>query len=361
MQERIEKLRRRFRSLGVASFFVTRPSNIRWLCGFTGSNSILFVTGKSAWFITDGRYTNQARSQVTGAEIAIYSTGKNAADAFIRELKLNKGIRFRGRVGIESPQMNVQMHETFKAAFPKCKTIETANVVEDLAQVKDADELKKIRKAVKATDKVFKAVLELIVPGVRESDIAAEIAYLHRKNGASKDAFETIVASGPRAALPHGIASSRKIRKGDFVTIDMGCYLDGYASDMTRTVVVGKASAKQKDVYKTVLSAQVAAAKSVTPNLKCSELDAVARKIITDAGYGDNFTHSLGHGLGLEVHARPVVSKVSKAKLLPGMVVTIEPGIYIDGWGGVRIEDDVLVTEDGYEILNKSPKKLLEL
>jgi len=360
MEQRIASLRRRFRSLGVANFLVKRLSNIRWLCGYTGSNGILLVTGRDAHFITDGRYTNQAREQIRGAQVHIYSGGANVADAFIKELKTNRTIKFRGRIGIEAPFMTVDFYQLLKRTFPNCGLMETENIIEDLMMRKDESEIKSIRKAVKITDEVFKAILPQIKPGAIERDLAAEIIYLSMKSGA-QNAFDPIIASGPRSALPHGIASDRKIGKNEFVTVDMGCFLDGYPSDMTRTVVVGRANPKQREIYQLVHEAQARAIAAVKSGARCSDVDAVARDYITGAGYGDNFTHGLGHGLSLEVHGRPTVSKISKTVLKPGMVVTIEPGIYIDGFGGVRIEDDVLVTENGCEVLNRTPKDLIEL
>jgi len=331
------------------------------LCGYTGSNGILLVTSRDAYFITDGRYSNQAKEQVRDAKVFTYSNGKSVADAFIRELQNNKEIKFRGRVGIETQFMTIEFYQILGHTFSNSPLIETELVIEELAMVKEDNEIECIRKAVEITDKVFETVLPMVKPGVRELDLAAEVGYHHQKFGAQKNGFETIVASGPRSALPHGIASSRKIKKGDFVTFDMGCMFEGYASDMTRTVVVGKATKKQKKIYDVIFEAQAKAIEMVTPGNICSSADAVARKIISDAGYGSNFTHGLGHGLGLEVHARPVLNKTCKTRLKPGMVVTVEPGIYIDGYGGVRIEDDVLVTKDGNEVLNRSPKHLIEL
>jgi len=361
MDQRINLLRRRFRSLGVANFLVRRLSNVRWLCGFTGSNGLLLVTGQDAHFITDGRYKNQANEQVKGAQIHIFSGGNNISDAFIREMKVNREIKFRGRIGIEAPFMTVEFYQMLRRTFPKSGLVETENVVEDLMMQKDKNEIKLIRNAVKITDEVFNEILAMIKPGVSEREIAAEITYLHMKKGAEKNSFESIVASGPRSALPHGIASDRKIGKNEFVTIDMGCFFKGYPSDMTRTVVVGKATNKQRDIYNVVLEAQKKAIKAAKPGAKCSDVDAVARNFITTAGYGDYFTHGLGHGLSFEVHARPTVSRISKTILKPGMVITIEPGIYIEGFGGVRIEDDIVITEKGCEILNRSPKNLIEL
>ncbi len=361
MEHRINALRRRFRSLGVANFLVTRLSNIRWLCGYTGSNGLLMVTGKNAYFITDGRYTNQAREQVKDAEIFIYSNGVSVADAFVRELKNNKGIRFRGRIGIEAQIMIVEFYQRLKNNFPHSNLVETELVVEELAMQKEADELKAIRRAVEITDRTFETVLPMIKPGISEREISAEITYHHKKHGAEKDSFESIVASGPRSALPHGIATDRKIGKNEFLTLDMGCFYNGYASDMTRTVVIGKADAEQRKIYEIVREAQAKAVEAAQPGVKCSDVDAVARNIIKKAGYGENFTHGLGHGVGMEVHGRPVLNNQSKTRLKPGMVVTVEPGVYIKGFGGVRIEDDILITEEGNEVLNRSPRELLEI
>ena len=361
MEHRINTLRCRFRSLGVANFLVTRLSNIRWLCGFTGSNGLLMVTGKNAYFITDGRYTNQAREQVKGAKISTYSNGVSVADAFICELKNNKDIRFRGRIGIEAQIMIVEFYQRLKTCFPHSDLVETELVVEELAMQKDTEELKAIRRAVEITDRTFETVLPMIKPGISEREISAEVTYHHKKYGAEKDSFESIIASGPRSALPHGIATDRKIGKNELLTLDIGCYYNGYASDMTRTVVVGKANTKQKKIYEVVQEAQAKATLAAQPGVKCSDVDAVARKIIKKAGYGDNFTHGLGHGVGMEVHGRPVLNSKSKMRLKPGMVVTVEPGIYIEGFGGVRIEDDILITENGNEVLNRSPRELLEI
>jgi Xaa-Pro aminopeptidase len=369
MQARLDALRRRFRTLGISNFIVTKfsdihfehNSSIRYLCGFTGSNGVLFVSGKDAWLLTDGRYLNQAQVQVQGAKVFIHTGGSSLADAFVRLMKSNKAIKVRGRVGFETSRMTVDMYQTFGRAFPGAPLVETSDVVGRLSAVKSHPEIEATRKATQITDRVFESLLGDIKPGVSEMDIAAEIGYRHKKFGAEGDSFDPIVASGERSALPHGRASSKKIKKGDFVTLDIGCIADGYTSDMTRTVVVGKASSEQKKIYNTVLQAQTKACEAVAPNVDCSALDAIARKIITDGGYGDKFTHSLGHGIGLEVHSFPHVTKTSKDRLVPGNIITIEPGIYITGYGGVRIEDDVVVTAEGHEILNKSPKHLIEL
>jgi len=369
MQVRIEALRRKFRSLGVSNFIITKFSdihhesaaNISYLTGFTGSNALLLVTHRSAYLVTDGRYTNQAREQTQGVEIFEYSGGSTLADGFVLELKKNPKIRFWGRTGFEVGKMTVDFFQRFSQNFPSVHLIETRDVVERIASVKDEDEVAATRRACAVTDRVFESLIPEVRPGISELDLAAEITYRHMKFGAEKDAFEPIVASGERSALPHARASARKIRKGDFVTFDIGCFADGYASDMTRTVVVGKAAAEQKRIYEIVAEAQAKAAEAVAAGVRCADVDGIARTIIMNAGYGERFTHSLGHGLGREVHGFPRLSKTSTEMLTAGQIVTVEPGIYIEGFGGVRIEDDVVVRPGGREVLNRSPKQLLEL
>lgn len=366
MQHRIEAARRRFRSLGVANFLVTKfenykETNIGYLCGYTGSNGLLLITRQKAYFLTDGRYANQANSQITGAEVHICSGGNNSVESFVRELKNNRQIRFRGRIGIEADNTSAGFAKAMQSEFPDSELVQTHDVIEMISSVREPVEIDAIRQATAITDRVYADILPLVKPGVSERDLAAEITYRHMKYGAQKNSFDPIVASGLRSALPHGIATDKKIEKGDFVTFDIGCLYNGYASDMTRTVVVGKATAEMKKIYGIVKSTEWTAVQAVAAGMKCADIDGLARKIITVAGYGDKFTHSLGHGLGHVVHAKPVLSRMSKERLKVGNVVTVEPGIYIEDLGGVRIEDDVLVTEEGREVLTKTPRELLEL
>lgn len=368
MQQRLDALRRKFRSLSVANFIVTRfenfeQANLRYLCGYTGSNGVLLVTGREAHFITDGRYTNQARQQVQGASVHIYTGAgaKSISVAFIREISNNKSIKLRGKIGIESRNTSAEFVSELRKAFPKCEIVETTNVIEMMSAVRTEAEIDAIRRACAITDKVIGQTLPLVKPGVSELELSAEITYRHAMLGAERDAFQAIVASGARSALPHGIASLKKIEKGDFITFDIGCFVDGYASDVTRTFVVGKATAEQKKLYSAIKEAQQAAEDAVGPGVITGDLDKLARDVITEAGYGEYFTHSLGHGLGHVVHAYPRVSASSKTRLEAGNVVTIEPGAYIPDWGGVRIENDVVVTTDGHEVLNKFSKELIEL
>jgi Xaa-Pro aminopeptidase len=267
----------------------------------------------------------------------------------------------KARIGVEAAFLTLKNLNKLKDLLPQSNFISTENIVESFTMIKDNDEISKIKKAVRIAEKAFGDIIKKIKPGMKEKDIALDLEYKMRAFGADGPAFDTIVASGQRSSMPHGRASEKKLRKGEFVTIDFGCFYQGYASDITRTLVLGKANEKQKKVYNIVLSAQKAACKAIRPRIGGSEVDNVARDIIAKAGYGDNFGHGLGHGIGLLVHDGPVLSPRSNDTLSPGNVVTVEPGIYIHNWGGVRIEDDVLVTPNGGQILTKLPKELIEL
>ena len=341
MEVRINKLRAKFDELGVDAFLSNRLSNIQYLCGYSGSAGLLFVTRDKAYFLTDFRYKEQVARQVKGAESIIIS--KSFPDEFAN----NDLLKFKGKIGIEAVYMTVDLLTKMQESLPGCECINTDNIVEEVASVKDQDELDKIKKAVKITDDVFAEVLALVKPGIREIDIAAEITYRHMKHGASGNSFDSIIASGVNGSLPHAGASEKVVEKGDFITFDMGCMYQGYASDMTRTVVVGQPTDKQKEIYGIVYDAQQAALDAAKGGMSGMALDKIARDIIVKAGYGEYYGHGLGHGLGMEVHAHPRASHIVDHPLLAGQVITIEPGIYIPGWGGVRIEDDVILTETG--------------
>jgi Xaa-Pro aminopeptidase len=243
--------------------------------------------------------------------------------------------------------------------FPSVAFASTSDIVEEAMLAKDEHEIGMIRRAVRISDRVFEKVLDAIRPGVNELEISAEISYLHKSLGAERDAFETIVASGERSAFPHARASQKKIRSGELVTLDFGCVVDGYNSDITRTVIVGKANMRAKRMYEAVCEAQQEAINSAKAGMWARDLDAVARKSIGRRGYGKFFNHSLGHGLGLHVHERPKVSQLSTERLRAGSVITIEPGVYIPDFGGVRIEDDVLLTANGCVVLNEATKEFI--
>ena len=337
------------------ALIITKLTNIRYLTGYSGSNGLLVLTPPKAYFLTDFRYTVQARKEVKNSQVII------AERDLLGELVHLPCFKQGMRVGFESAHVTVKTLDKIRELLPSVDFVPTERLVESILVVKDTTEINKIKKACRITDQALADTLKLIKPGVKEKDIALELQYRMIKLGAEGPSFDFIVASGQRSSMPHGRASDRKFKKGDFITLDIGCFSDGYASDITRTYVLGKATVKQKKIYDIVLRAQEAAIAAARPELPAKELDMIARDIINKEGYGDNFGHGLGHGLGLLVHDEPVVNPRSNDILVVGNVITIEPGIYIPNWGGVRIEDDVLIVNGGCKVLTKSPKELIEL
>ena len=335
---------------------VTHLPNIRYLCGFTGSSAVLAITeGRSAFF-TDGRYTGQAREQVEGVPVRIVKGNPLAGAA--GWLKAGRG----RRLGVEAEHMTLEQRALFSGLLhSRMRLRPVSALVERLRAVKDADEVRRIRAAVALASSLFTPLLKRIRAGMRESEVAADLEYAARRGGAAGMAFETIVASGARAALPHGVASSQPIVNKGFIVIDFGVILAGYCSDMTRTVHMGRPGARARGIYQAVLEAQQAAVAAVGPGAATGEVDHAARKVLAKAGLGRYFTHSTGHGVGLEIHEAPRLAKGLRERLLPGMVVTVEPGVYLPGKGGVRIEDMVLVTGKGCEVLTPTPRELIEL
>lgn len=356
MTQRIDKLRSRFTALKVDSFLVTFMPHLRYLSGFSGSGGAGIVTARGVHFYTDGRYAEQIKKEVRGGWKLHVSSSSDALFQLIRD----SGVLRPGTiVGFDGNTLLYQEFRSLKKLFPGVKFLPKADVIEAIASVKDESEIRSIKKAVEISDTTFADILPMIRPGVRELDLAAEISYLQRKHGAEKDAFDTIVASGPRSALPHGHATAKKIARGELLTLDFGCVVEGYHSDMTRTVGVGRLPADAKKIYALVLDAQRAAVDAARAGLGTKDLDAVARGVIRRGGHDRHFRHSLGHGIGLQIHEAPRISVQSRAVLARGNVVTIEPGVYIPGMGGVRIEDDVVIGAGGCTVLNRSPKELL--
>ncbi len=355
MNPRLAALRDKIIHSQFDTLLITFLPNIRYLTGFSGSNGICIITKNSQAFVSDGRYRTQAREEVSGFRVIIASGSLFAA------AQKKVVLKNRSTIGFEQQYVTVAELKNLKGLLPDASFIPTSGLVEGLAAVKDRKEVELIKKAVDITDAVFKRILRLLKPGIRELDVAAEISYLHRTLGAEADAFEPIVASGVRGALPHARASGKKIKKGELVTIDMGGRYRGYHSDLTRTVAVGRPAARLKHLYGVVADAQRYAIDAAGSGISGRALDAVARSHIRKKGFGKYFNHSLGHGLGLQVHELPRLSALSMDVLETGNVVTIEPGVYIPGVGGVRIEDDVII-RDGYcEVLNRSPKELIVL
>lgn len=354
MQAKIKKVYELMDKEGLDALLIDSPENRYYLTGFTGTAGRVLLTGKGAYFITDFRYVEQAKKQTEGYEIVELSFNFEKG---LNELLKKDGVK---RLGFESKAIS---HEQF-LKYNEVLEVElqkTTDLIEGLRVIKGPEEIEKIKKAVEITDAAFAHILGIIKPGVTEREIALELEFFQKRMGGEKNAFDFIVASGQRSSLPHGVASDKVIEKGDFVTLDFGVFYQGYCSDLTRTVVVGEPDEKQKEIYGLVLKAQLAVIERVKAGMSCKEVDEIARGIIGEAGYRENFGHGLGHGIGLEIHEAPRVSFTSETILQPGMVVTNEPGIYIPGWGGVRIEDDLLITEEGCEVLNKAPKELIIL
>ena len=345
------------------ALLVSHPPNIRYLCGFTGSSGALLVGADGSVFFTDSRYTQQAKAQVSARKIVITKQAPAiaAAEWMSRQHRRNRTPR-ASVLGIEAQYVSVLSRRNLAAALSKnVRLREAPSLVEQARMVKDADEITAIRSAVELGAGLFDRALATIRPGVSEVEVAAEMEYAARKSNAEGMSFETIIASGPRAALPHGRASAAAIQAGGFVVCDFGVILHGYCSDRTRTVYVGAATAEARRIYDAVLASQQEAIAVVRPGIKVEQVDRAARKTLQKKGLGKYFTHSTGHGVGLEIHEAPRVAKGQQEILQPGMVITIEPGVYLSGQWGVRIEDMVVVTEQGCDVLSPTQKEFIEI
>ncbi|MDP4095381.1 Xaa-Pro peptidase family protein [Paenibacillus sp. P96] len=352
---RLARLRAEFHELGIDAMLVTQGPNRRYMTGFTGSAGIALITEQEAFLVTDFRYTTQAAEQAPE-----YSVLRHEGPILhtVADLARKSGIQ---RLGVESRHVSLQQSGELQTALGSLECVLTEDVVERLRDVKDEEEIRTISEAVRITDAAFTEVLNSIKPGVTERRIAAELEYRLRLAGADSGAYAFIVASGERSALPHGLASDKEIGRDEFVTLDFGANVRGYLSDLTRTVFVGKPSERHEELYAIVLEANQKTIAGLRPGLSGREGDSLGRDVIASYGYGEHFGHGLGHGFGLEIHEQVRLSRESKSVLVPGHVLTVEPGIYIPGFGGVRIEDDVLITDDGVKVLTSSPKELLVL
>jgi Xaa-Pro aminopeptidase len=359
---RQQRLRSDLAAQRLTALLVTHMPNVRYLTGFTGSSGALLVPAKGMpIFFTDGRYAEQAAAELKSAKVKISTAGALRAAA-------EAAAKLKGGVGFEAQRTSVADFQSLKKIAPRLKP--TSDAVERLRWIKDADELRIIRSAIDLASRVFDAVVPEVASGVLESALAAEIEYMSKRLGAAGMSFDTIVASGKRSALPHGRASNTPVAAKGFVIFDFGVIVDGYCSDMTRTVHVGRTNKRAERVYNAVLQAQLAGIKAVKAGVETSQVDQAARRVLEKAGLGGYFTHSTGHGVGLEIHESPGLRKKPKTagiknvkadRLQAGMVITIEPGVYIPGWGGVRIEDMVLVTDSGCEVLTPTAKELVVL
>ncbi len=344
---------------GVEALLITHLPDVRYLCGFTGSNAAFCVTSRRAALFTDGRYIVQAKEQTQSARVVIseesalsdacaWLAGSGARRAYFSSEHVTVATLERMRESIDGRRRNF------------FQPLEMP-LVSLLRQVKDEDELALIVKAAQFGCELFEELLPKIESGVTEIEVAAQLEFAARRWGAEGMSFETIVASGPRSAMPHGHATTARLPRKGFVTMDFGVILDGYCSDMTRTVHLGQAGRQERSAYDAVLAAQQTAVEAVMPGATCGEVDEAARGVLREAGLDEYFTHSTGHGVGIEIHEPPRIAKEQETVLVPGMVVTIEPGIYIAGKYGIRIEDMVVVTDRAPRVLTPAPKALIEL
>jgi Xaa-Pro aminopeptidase len=358
---RIGALRRRLTRAGLHGLVVTHSPDIRYLSGFTGSSAALGVTRRRARLFTDGRYTSQAAEQVKDAQVQIVAGPP--AIATVQWLAAQPGVEL---VGFDPGRTTVADLTRWKAELPShlrrsFLTATPLSLADSLRIVKDDDELALMKEAALAGCKLFEHILPVLRPGTAEIEIAAELEHRARLLGAEGMSFETIVASGARSAMPHGVASLTPLPRRGFVTLDFGIILKGYCSDMTRTVFLGKPRPRERDVYRAVLEAQEAAVGAVAAGVSCGDVDEAARSVLRREEMGEAFSHSTGHGVGLEIHEPPRVGVGQKTRLEAGMVVTIEPGVYFAGEFGIRIEDMVAVTPTGSQVLTPAPKALIEL
>lgn len=353
---RIDKLRKGMEQRGLDALLVTSSYNLRYVSNFTGTTGLSVITLENAYFVTDFRYTEQAAKQAEGFTIV-----QNFGPIYEEVVKIVTDNKIEA-LGFEQDFVTFRLFEMLEEIIPgTTDLVPVSGLIEALREVKEEAEIETIRKACSISDSAFEYILGVIKPGMSEIEVANLLDFHMRSLGATGVSFETIVASGVRSAMPHGVASQKLIESGDFVTLDFGCYYNGYVSDMTRTIAVGEPSAKLKEIYQITLEAQLRVIEAAKPGMTGFALDAVARDYIASKGYGEAFGHSTGHGIGLEIHEGPNVSKLAEKVFVPGNVITDEPGIYLPGIGGVRIEDDLLITVGGNEVLVHSPKELIIL
>jgi Xaa-Pro aminopeptidase len=356
LEARQKKIRTAMRRLGCDALLITNFKNVTYLSDFTGDDSYLVVTPHEAIMVSDARYDTQLAEQCPDLELYIRRPGENMLAALTKVLTKAK---IHG-LGFESHVVTVELCEQIKSALPKIRLVPSSGLVEALRQIKDRGEVGLIREAITQAEKAFDATRALLRDERTEKEVADELVHTMRLLGARDSSFPPIVAVGPRAALPHAEPTDQKIGDSSFVLIDWGADGGLYKSDLTRVLVTGKMSPKLERIYRVVLNAQERAIEKIRPGVTGHEVDSVARQTIAKAGFGRHFGHSLGHGIGLDIHEGPGLRQGNHEPLKAGMVVTVEPGIYLPGWGGVRIEDDVLVTRDGCEVLTTVPRTLEE-
>jgi len=353
MANRLPQIRQRLADFDAEALLISSLPNIRWACGFTGSNGLLLVSRRKAVFVTDGRYTDQAQDEVEGAEVVIADNGlvSRLVDlGFLDDLS---------QVLFQADHVTVSKQTALRKHLSDIEWMGESQLLANDIASKESAEVDQIRRAQNLTESVFEEVISLVEPGMTEKEVAAEITYRHLKRGADKMSFDPIVASGPNGAYPHAPPTDRQLREGELIVLDMGCFLDGYASDMTRTVSLGHPPSAAQRGYEVVQAAQEKALDVARAGLTGKKLDSAARTVIEGAGLGDYFSHGLGHGIGLQVHEWPRVSKTEENELTEGACVTIEPGVYVpEQEYGVRIEDIVVLNTNSCENLTSTSKEL---
>lgn len=363
---KLDRIRTLLKRHNAEAALISFLPDIRWASGFSGSNALLLVGMSSATLVTDGRYKGQASQEVSSSitiEIAAGRLIDHLADddfLFGRTLGEHK-LTDEPPICFQSDYLSVEQHQHLEEKAPKIKWLPVAGLLTRLTAPKSNREVAAITEALRVTEAVYEELLTIIEPGMTERDVAAEIVYRHMRRGADSMSFEPIVAAGENAALPHGRPSNTKIRKGDLLLIDMGCFLDGYASDLTRMVAVGKPDPRAEAAYAIVRDALEAAHESAQAGVTTNALDRSARQVIEEAGYGEYFSHGLGHGVGLQIHEWPRVSHSTDDEIPAGVVITLEPGIYIPGDIGIRIEDMVQITDDGCRRLTTLSSELAQI
>jgi len=351
-ESRLMAVRKILESSQLDGILFSSLENIRYLCGFTGSDGALVITQTDSFFLTDSRYWTQSEEEVKGSKVVHYRKKTEGVASLLLDLKL-------GEIGFESASLPFSFYQFLSERLTsKAKLIPLENEMRNVRALKDKQELAVLRTSIEIASDAFLHILELLNEGVVEREIALEMEWFMKQKGAEVLGFDIIIASGKRSALPHGKASDKRIGKGDFIVIDFGSGFQGYHSDQTRTVVCGSPSSEQQQIYRTVKEAHDKAVEKVRPGIPICEVDAAARDHIRNQGYGEYFGHGTGHGIGLAVHEDPVINSENKGPVQEGMVFTIEPGIYVPDWGGVRIEDMVLVTPQGAEVLTYLPAEV---
>ncbi|HHX03062.1 MAG TPA: aminopeptidase P family protein [Tissierellia bacterium] len=350
--DRVARVRKKMQQASLDAALFYKPENLYYLSGFTGSSGYVLITPTDKYFLTDFRYYSQVREQAPDFELVPLD--------YHNPIRLRLGELSSGVLGFEEEHMIVETYHEFKAEY-KGELRPMGRFIEDLRMIKDEQEVATMQRAQDIADETYKEILEIVSAGMSELDLAQEMYLRMQRKGAQGTSFDTIVASGIRGSLPHGVASDKIMQRGELVTLDFGCIYNGYCSDMTRTFALGRADERQKEIYDIVLEAQLAALKVIAPGVSTKLVDKAARDVIAGYGYAEYFGHGLGHSLGLEVHENPRFSPLSDVPLEVGMVMTVEPGIYLEDFGGVRIEDAVVITEDGYHNMTRSPKELIEI